>query len=201
MKTDRNCQILKRRLNYDVSGRSLGSGRFGVVNLAVNTVTKEQVACKIITRHLCNDSRILQEIDALRQVDHVSPPKLALMVPRQLTYSQPNLMSFRTAAFSPQRVYVITKLATGGDLFSYMAQIPRIEEFDVRLIMRQIVRGVQYLHGMGILHRDLKPENILFATHPSPKSRIIVADFGSVGNTNLPRRLRTTVGTHGYNAP
>lgn len=114
---------------------------------------------------------------------------------------QPNIMAFHAAALSPKRLYAVTELATGGDLLSYLQQSGSMTEFDTRLVMRQVARGVEYLHHRGIIHRDLKPENILFATYPSPRSRIILADFGSVGNTNLPRRLTTTVGTAGYNAP
>lgn len=31
------------------------------------------------------------------------------------------------------------------------------EEDELRTIMRDLVNGLEYLHGLGIIHRDLKP--------------------------------------------
>lgn len=38
-----------------------------------------------------------------------------------------------------------------------------------------MMRGVQYVHEMGVSHRDLKPENLLL----SRQGRLQISDFGS----------------------
>lgn len=43
-------------------------------------------------------------------------------------------------------------------------------------ILRGIVNGVKFLHGLDIIHRDLKPENILFRDSQSVCA--VIADFG-----------------------
>lgn len=76
-----------------------------------------------------------------------------------------------------------------------------VKEFDSRIIIRQIVRGLRYLHEKKIVHRDLKPENILLAYSPRlAYHRIMLSDFGS---SAVPRRNRmvTNVGTTCYQAP
>ena len=49
----------------------------------------------------------------------------------------------------------------GGDLYSKISDMHKLEEGQVAAIMKQVFSGVQYLHSKGIIHRDLKPENIL----------------------------------------
>ncbi|KAG6005458.1 hypothetical protein E4U21_007927 [Claviceps maximensis] len=64
------------------------------------------------------------------------------------------------------RSYIFTELAAGGDLMSLINRHNGIKEFDCRIIIRQVLRGLSYLHSKGIIHRDLKPENILLAYSP-----------------------------------
>ena len=46
-------------------------------------------------------------------------------------------------------------------------------EDEIRYFLRQIIKGVSYLHHNGIIHRDLKPDNILI----SNKNKIKITDF------------------------
>ncbi len=40
--------------------------------------------------------------------------------------------------------------------------------------MQMLLRGMSYLHRMGIMHRDLKPANLLI----SSKGQLKIADLG-----------------------
>ena len=49
-----------------------------------------------------------------------------------------------------------------------------MSEFEIAVIMKQLLEGVQYLHCCGVMHRDLKPENILI----DGERHIKLIDFG-----------------------
>ncbi|KAH6781840.1 hypothetical protein C2S52_001366 [Perilla frutescens var. hirtella] len=46
---------------------------------------------------------------------------------------------------------------------------------EVKFVMKQILEGVAFLHGNGVMHRDLKPANILIN---SKQGRLKICDFG-----------------------
>jgi len=49
---------------------------------------------------------------------------------------------------------------------------------DVLALFVEICRGLEFIHGHGVLHRDLKPANILVQMHADPGQRVHVLDFG-----------------------
>ncbi|KAK7428924.1 hypothetical protein QQZ08_004538 [Neonectria magnoliae] len=175
---------------YLMTNRCLGQGAEAIVHLAVDVVTRKQLVCKLVNLDKIqgNNSREelrrkFQEADLLRQLRH------------------PNVLPYVDAISSPHSLYTFTELASGGDLMSFIYRQNSVKEFDARIIIRQVVRGLGYLHGKGIVHRDLKPENILLAYSPKiAYHRIMIADFG---NSAVPRRSRmvTNVGTVNYQAP
>ncbi|KAK5989179.1 Meiosis-specific serine/threonine-protein kinase mek1-like protein [Cladobotryum mycophilum] len=175
---------------YLVTERCIGHGADAAVYLAIETATKKQLVCKVVHlgrphgRSSCeNNRRKLQEADVLRQIQH------------------PNILPYIDAISSPHTLYTFTELAAGGDLLSFILRREVVREFDARIILRQVVRGLSYLHSKGIVHRDLKLENILLAYSPKiAYHRIMLSDFGTCA---VPRRsrMRTQVGTETYQAP
>src|SRR4051794_24973382 len=100
------------------------------------------------------------------------------------------------------RSYIFEELVTGGDLFSYATAKGPLKDTEVALIVRQIVKGLEYLHAKGIAHRDLKPDNILI-TSPRVGSRVLLADFDSARAIKdiWSKRMETLIGTPAYVAP
>ncbi|KAI0481195.1 kinase-like protein [Xylariaceae sp. FL0804] len=176
---------------YCISNRILGSGAYGAIHLAVDSKTQKQVVCKI---HRIGDirrrprwqaylRRIKEETDLLAKLRH------------------PNLLGFEFAIESSNTLYTFTELATGGDLFSLrMRYDDGLGEAELKLIIRQIVSAIRYLHKRGIAHRDLKPENIFLASGPYATSRVIVGDLGFAKHSTS-GRMTSTVGTDTCMAP
>ncbi|KAJ5111407.1 kinase-like domain-containing protein [Penicillium argentinense] len=64
---------------------------------------------------------------------------------------------------------------SGGDLHSLVVMRGQLEQNEADCFFKQLMRGVNYLHEMGIAHRDLKPENLLLTSNGCIK----ISDFGT----------------------
>ncbi|KAL2188898.1 kinase-like protein [Thermothelomyces heterothallicus CBS 203.75] len=167
--------------------RTIGNGGHAVVFLATELETGKHVVCKVhdIGRH----SRTSKEVERIRQ-------EASLLS----TLDHPNILAIRAAFETEQTIYVITELATGGDLFSLLLRYQTLGEWVIRSIIRQVLRGVAYIHSKGVAHRDIKPENILCGVTPQVPYRIMLSDFGDSGICGF-GRLKSTVGTRFYRPP
>lgn len=61
-------------------------------------------------------------------------------------------------------VYLVMELCAKGELYHYIKRQQKtrsLSEEEARNFIRQIVMGITYLHGKGIIHRDIKLSNIL----------------------------------------
>ena len=66
-------------------------------------------------------------------------------------------LRFINAFETPSEVILVMEYLDGGELFERVAADDfNLTESDCCLFMRQIVRGVQYLHKHHIVHLDLK---------------------------------------------
>ncbi|KAI1378361.1 kinase-like protein [Hypoxylon crocopeplum] len=175
---------------YIITNRTLGSGSFASVHLAINVETGRQVACKI--HDLDRLRRFADPLDLVRRVEHETDLLGKLR--------HPNVPTFEYAFRSAHTLYTFVELAAGGDLFSKRQERGPFQEEDCKFVIRQIVNAVRYLHKGGVAHRDLKPENILFATGPEITSRVIVGDLGLARST-ASGRMASRVGTSHYMAP
>ncbi|KAG0171754.1 hypothetical protein DFQ30_000436 [Apophysomyces sp. BC1015] len=70
----------------------------------------------------------------------------------------------------------VMEYCNGGDLFNLIYESNGgLDITEADCFFKQLVRGIQYLHQMGVAHRDIKPENLLLTSSGCLK----LSDFGS----------------------
>ncbi|XP_064147799.1 maternal embryonic leucine zipper kinase isoform X4 [Loxodonta africana] len=170
-------------LKYYELYETIGTGGFAKVKLACHILTGEMVAIKIMDKSaLGNDlPRIKMEIDALKSLRHQHVCQLYHVL--------------ETA----NKIFMVLEYCPGGELFDYIISQDRLSEEETRVVFRQIVSAVAYVHSQGYAHRDLKPENLLFDEYHNLK----LIDFGLCAKPkgNKDYHLQTCCGSLAYAAP
>ena len=69
----------------------------------------------------------------------------------------------------------VMEYCAGGDLYTLVLAAGTLTVPEADCYFKQLMRGVEYMHEMGVAHRDLKPENLLLTTHGAIK----ITDFGN----------------------
>lgn len=69
----------------------------------------------------------------------------------------------------------VMEYCAGGDLYTLVLSAGSLQVAEADCFFKQLMRGVEYMHEMGVAHRDLKPENLLLTTHGALK----ITDFGN----------------------
>ena len=130
--------------------------------------------------------------------------------------SHPNVVKMYEYFETSQWIFIAMECVRGGELFHYLDQVD-LSEYEIAFIVKQLLEGVQYLHGCGILHRDIKPENILvefygnredshkrsssyFSQYPKVKC-VKITDFGLSKIVSSRDQVLDSCGTPAYVAP
>lgn len=53
------------------------------------------------------------------------------------------------------KFYIVTQLATGGELFDRICEQGKFTEKDASQCIRQVLSAVDYLHKNGVVHRGV----------------------------------------------
>lgn len=69
----------------------------------------------------------------------------------------------------------VMEFCSGGDLYTLIIAAGKLEYAEADCFFKQLIRGVNYMHDMGVAHRDLKPENLLLTQQGVLK----ITDFGN----------------------
>mmetsp|Transcript_51584 Transcript_51584/g.122737 ORF Transcript_51584/g.122737 Transcript_51584/m.122737 type:complete len:512 (+) Transcript_51584:66-1601(+) len=109
--------------------------------------------------------------------------------------------AFRPGTTQAQYKMMVMELVKGGELASFIADGGRLSEDVARSVMKQVVKGLEYIHSKDVLHRDLKVENILVCADTlGVGTQVKLIDFGVakyISNT----LARSCVGTTEIMAP
>jgi len=63
------------------------------------------------------------------------------------------MVFFDADGFVQDKYYIVTQLATGGELFDRICEQGRFTEKDASQTIRQVLEAVDYLHHNNVVHR------------------------------------------------
>jgi len=160
-------------------------GSYSFVHVATHKQTKSTFAVKIIDKSLLSSkerARLESEVQIHKSCKHE------------------NIVSLEEIFETKHRLYMVMEVMKGGDLFDRLVKKKRYPESEARIVIKNIVNGVLYMHEQGLVHRDLKPENMLLVSKDDHVT-VKIADFGFSKNIEEGRLLSTPCGSPGYVAP
>lgn len=168
--------------------RCVGRGGMSVVYRAQDEATGELVALKMMSYRLIYDSAALerfhQEAEILHSLDHENIACLKRLFTAYNTY------------------FLVMELCDGVDLARLVRSRGRLAESQVRPILGQLARALEYVHQRGFVHRDLKPGNVMITRNGEVK----LTDFGLavpevILDDQSPTGRQAILGTPAFMAP
>ena len=166
-------------------GSRIGRGQSGDVHRAVDRLTGDTVAVKLVDLEDAEDEveDIQREIATLAQIDS----------PFVTKYLGSWLCEGST------RLAIAMEYMAGGSVADLVRDRPLPEEA-CAVVLRDLLMALAYLHGEGKIHRDVKAANVLL----NAEGHVRLADFGVAGqmtHTVGGNKRKTFTGTPFWMAP
>lgn len=164
-------------------GRMLGKGAFGKVNLGMHKLARKLVAIKSMNKQYLNDERskrkVMQEVSIIKRTRH------------------PNVVKLYETFESNKHVLFSMEMCAGGDLLNYVRKRRKLKENVAKVLFKQIIEAIGYIHTRNIVHRDIKLDNILL----DGKGHVKIGDFGVSRIVKNGETMKEQCGTPAYIAP
>lgn len=165
----------------------LGSGATASVYEAVDRITGEDVALKVLHPQLASDPALARAF--LREatiVEGLAHPHLCVL-------------RSRGDGLSPERTWTAWELVRGISLAESVRTAGRLDPLASLTLVGSLLDALSILHGAGVVHRDVSPANVLIDRAPDGSIRDVrLVDFGLAAPVGESARggdvLRSTAG-------
>jgi len=163
--------------------RTIGSGSFASVQLAMYKDKSEPIAIKIIDSS-SHRAQIRSEVSVLRMAR---------------AHDCENIVHYHEIVEDGNRVMILMELMDVGSIDGLYrrSSVKRLSESVVRAIAWQTLRALQFVHNVcHRVHRDVKPSNLLL----NRLGQVKLADFGlssSISVQKNPQKDTSDLGVHG----
>ncbi|OHT09795.1 CAMK family protein kinase [Tritrichomonas foetus] len=173
------------RIGRYAIGNQIGVGGFSRVNIATND-QGQQLCVKIISK---------KRIARPKDIKHTQDEITALS-----SLSHPNIVKYHSFQTDENNIYIFMEFCQGKSLLKLINERNGLPDEVCKVIFKQLLETLNFLHENHICHRDIKPENIIVGSD----YKIKLIDFGlcainSEENSNF--LLNTFCGSLMYSAP
>ena len=173
---------------YDV-GELLGTGSYGSVFAAVDKITNQTFAVKVVSRDRLGadgESKMLMEVNIMKCLDHPRILRMVNYIPSERHYN------------------IVMEKVDGGELFNHLLKVKRYTEKKACRVIFNLLRALKHMHDRGLMHCDIKPENLLLVRPPANDEEVTnikLADFGLATEVKPPNYPTKACGSPLYIAP
>ena len=182
----------------------LGSGGYGAVYRARDTIANIDIALKVLPHLLTNNKDELEDIrrnfSLVSRLRHQNIVTLLHLHEVQETDEKAD----KELGLVPGHYLTVMEYIPGGTIKTYLKnhdrqQVPLKETLDICLDIAEVL---DYAHSKKIVHRDIKPSNIML----TPEREVKVLDFGLAAEirssmSRVSRNSTAVTGTFPYMSP
>eukprot|EP00873_Tetraselmis_striata_P023812 jgi/Tetstr1/444076/TSEL_003316.t1 len=150
-------------------GELLGEGAYGRVYAGLNQLSGELMAVKVLPLEVGNGLNPDEQRAHLQSLEH----ELSLY----RRFQHRHIVGYIAAHmdYKTNTMYMFLEYVPGGSIAQMLERFSAFTEDLTRNFTRQLLLGLEYLHGCKVIHRDLKGGNVLVTRD----GRVKLADFGA----------------------
>lgn len=149
----------------------IGQGASGVVYIAVEITTGQEVAIK--------------------QMKLAAQPKKDLIINEIMVmkeHKHPNVVNYKDSYLVDDELWVVMEYLAGGNLTDVVTETV-MSEAHIAAVCREVLQALEFLHANQVIHRDIKSDNILLGMDGYVK----LTDFGFCAQISTERSKRDTM--------